>query len=140
MLNSSFRPVASVQIPVSDGFSDMHGLYFFTSSEVSDGAGYLQDAAVGAGGELETLHGHAEHIEGIGIRLGKLMEHLFRHHGVAMDALEGLESFLLNLAGGDDALTDGGGGLTGLHLGELGEGDSLDLAMNIYASEDFRGR
>ncbi len=48
-LYPSLRPVAAVQIPVSDGFGDVHGLDLFAAGEVGNGAGHLEDAAVGTG-------------------------------------------------------------------------------------------
>jgi hypothetical protein len=44
------------------------------------------------------------------------VEHAFRHHGVAMDALEGLESFFLNLTGINDTLSNGSRRFSWLHL------------------------
>ena len=94
----------------------MDGLNLLAAGEVGDGAGNLENAAVGAGGELQALHGHTEHVERGGVGLGKLMEHALGHHGIAVDALVGLESLLLDLTGGNDSLADDGRGLAGLHL------------------------
>ena len=44
ILNPSLRPVASVQIPISDGLGDVHGLYLLAAGEVGDGAGYFRGA------------------------------------------------------------------------------------------------
>ena len=136
ILNPSLRPVAAVQIPVSDGFGDVHRFYLLRASEVGDGASHLEDAAVGTGGELQALHGHAEHVERLGIGLGKLAEHLFGHLGIAVDALVGLEALLLNLTRSYHPLTDGGRGFAWLHLRELGKGNRLNLALNVDAVEE----
>ena len=64
----------------------MLALHFLTAFEVGNGAGDLEDAAVGTGGELQTLHRHTEHIKRRGIGLGKLMEHTLGHLRVGIDA------------------------------------------------------
>ena len=43
----------------------------------------------------------------------------------------------LNLADGNDALTDDGRGLAGLHLRELGEGHGLDLSYPLFTFSLF---
>ena len=110
------------------------------SREVGNGAGHLEDAAVGTGGELQALHGHAEHVERGGVGLGKLVEHALGHHGVGVDALEGFEALLLNFTGFNDTLTDIGAGRAGLHLRELGEGYCLYLAVDVDTAGNYRVR
>ena len=39
----------------------MVGTNVFCSFQIGEGAGYLEDAVVGAGAEGEFVHGHAEH-------------------------------------------------------------------------------
>ena len=46
----------------------------------------------------------------------------------------------LNLSGGNDALTDDGRGLAGLHLRELGEGHGLYFTMDVDTAGDYRVR
>ena len=46
---SPLCPIATVKVTVSDGFGNVHSLYFFAASEVGNGAGHLEDAAVGTG-------------------------------------------------------------------------------------------
>ena len=123
----------------------MHGLYFLASSKVGDGAGYFEDAAVGAGGEFQALHGHAEHVERGGVGFGELMEHALRHLRIAMDTAsppalpgrKGTEALCLDVAGFYHPFANDGRGLTWLHLRELGEGHGLDFAVNVYTTEDY---
>ena len=42
-------PIAPIQIAIAYGFGDVVALHFLAAFEVGDGAGYLQDAAVGTG-------------------------------------------------------------------------------------------
>ena len=84
--NASLCPVASIQITIPDGFGDMDGLYLLRAGEVGNGAGHLEDAAVGTGREFQALHGHAKHVERCLVGIRKVVEHLFRHLRVAVDA------------------------------------------------------
>ena len=59
------------------------------------------------------------------------MKHFFAHHRITMNALIRTEALLLNLAGRNDTLADGGRGFTGLHLTQLCKRHSLYLAMDI---------
>ena len=61
-LYSSLCPVASIEVAIADGFGDVNGLHFLRTFKVGNGAGDLEDAAVGAGGEFQAFHGHAEHV------------------------------------------------------------------------------
>ena len=113
-LQSSFCPVSSIQIAIANGFCDVVALNFLAGFEVGNGAGYFQDAVVSTSRKAEAFHSHAEHVEGLGIGLGKLMNHLFRHLSIAMDTAsppalsrrEGAEAFLLDFASGNDTGTN----------------------------------
>ena len=72
-------------------------LYVVASCEVGDGAGNLQDAVVGAGGEVHADHCGAEHGDTGFVWLGKLVYHLLGHLRIAVDAGEVLEAFFLLL-------------------------------------------
>ena len=52
ILYTPFSPVATVEVSVADGFGDVDRLHFLRTGEVGDGAGNLEDAAIGTGGEL----------------------------------------------------------------------------------------
>ena len=117
----------------------MLALDFLRTLQVGNGAGDLEDTTVGTGRELEALHCHAEHVETLGIRLCELMEHTFRHHGVAMDAFERQETFLLNLTGSNDALTNGRRWLAWFHLRQLRKRHRLYLAMDVDTVEQRAG-
>ena len=94
----------------------MDGLYLVGAGEVGNGTSDLEDAAIGTGRELQTLHGHAQHIETLSVWLCKLVEHLFGHLGIAMDTCKGLIALLLNLTGTDNTLADSGARFAWLHL------------------------
>ena len=106
--------------------------------EVGNGAGHLQDAAIGTGGELQAFHGHTEHIEAGGIGFCKLVEHALGHLGIAVDDPhpgpsrgEGAEASLLDLPGLDDPLADLRAGLSRLHFAQGGKRHGLYLTMDI---------
>ena len=71
----SLRPVASVEVAVVDGFGDVVGLNLLASFKVGDGAGNLQDAAVGSGGEREAFHSSMEQFEAVVVGLGIFVNH-----------------------------------------------------------------
>lgn len=54
-----------------------------------------------------------------------------------MNTFIGLETFLLNLSSLDNSSADVGTGFTRIQLTELGEGNGLNLAVNIDVVEDF---
>ena len=87
----------------------MGGEDFFGAFKVGNGAGYLQDAVVGASGEVETFHGGTEETDACLVRFGILVNHALGHLGVAVDALHVLEAFFLNGAGFDYSFADSGG-------------------------------
>ena len=100
----------------------MDGLDFLRTGEIGNGAGDLEDAAVGTGREFQTLHRHAQHIEAFSIGLSKIMEHALRHLGIAIDSpypslfREGTETLGLDITGFDHSFTDSGRRLSRLHL------------------------
>ena len=53
----SLHPRLSIQTSVADGFGDVVALDILLTGEVGDGAGDLDDAFVGSGGEIEVGHG-----------------------------------------------------------------------------------
>ena len=53
----SLHPRLSIQTSVADGFGDVVALDIRLTGEVGDGAGDLDDAFVGSGGEIEGGHG-----------------------------------------------------------------------------------
>jgi hypothetical protein len=63
------------------------------------------------------------------------MEHALGHHGVGVDAFEGLETLLLNLTGFYHSFANCCRRLAGLHLRELGEGHGLYLTVDVDTVE-----
>ena len=129
--HASFCPIAPVEIPVAHSLGDVGKLYLLAACQVCDGACHLEDAAVGTGGERQTLHGHAEHFQGGGIGFGIFVKHAFGHLGIAVDALDMGVALRLNLAGGNHSLADGGAGLTWLCLREIFERNGGYLALDV---------
>ena len=134
---SSLRPVASVESSVSDGFCQVLRLHMLASSQVGDGAGHLEDTAVGSGGEGELFHRHAKHIHACLVWLGKLMNHALAHLGVAVDTLEILVACGLQFPCLDDSLTDVGTRLAWGSLGDVLEWYGSYLALDVDAVEKW---
>ena len=94
----SLRSVASVEVAIVDGFGDVVGLNLLASFKVGDGAGNLQDAAVGSGGEREAFHCCVEQFEAVVVGLGIFVNHVLGHLRVEIYSLVVAETFLLYLA------------------------------------------
>lgn len=131
----SLRPITSIQRSIPDGFGEVHGLYLLAVCQVGDGAGDLQDATVGTGGEGETLHRHAKHIHASLVGLGEEVNHALAHLGIAVDALVVLVSLGLNLPRLDDTLTDAGTRFAWGSLGDVFERNWRYLALDVDSVE-----
>lgn len=131
----SLRPITSIQRSISDGFGEVHGLHVLAASQVGDGAGDLQNATVGTGGEGETLHRHAKHIHASLVGLGEEVNHALTHLGIAVDALVVLVSLGLNLPRLDDTLTDAGTRFAWGSLGDVFERNWRYLALDVDSVE-----
>ena len=127
----SLHPRLSIQTSVADGFGDVVALDILLTGEVGDGAGDLDDALVGSGGEVEVGHGTLQHLIAWSVELGVLMKQGGIHLGVAMDALDALVPLLLNLPRFDDTLTDGGRRLTLRCTRKLFKGHTRDFHMQV---------
>ena len=106
-LYPSLSPVASIQVSVSNGFRNMSGTHFFAAVEVGDGAGHFQNTVVGAGGEFQTFHAHAQQLQRLCIGFCVVVYHALGHLGVAVHATDVFEALFLHAAGFDDTLADG---------------------------------
>ena len=133
----SLRPITSVQRSITDGFGEVHGLYLLATCQVGDGAGDLQNATVGTGGERETLHRHAKHIHACFVGFGEEVNHALAHLGIAVDALVVLVSLGLNLPRLDDTLTNVGTRFARGCLGDVLEWDGRNLALDVDAVEQW---
>ena len=128
----SLRPVATVESAVGDCLGKVLLEDRRRALEVGNRAGDLQDAAVCAGRERETLHRHAEHVKRTVVGLGILVYHAFRHLCVAVDALAIPETLLLYPPRGDDTLADCRGGLTCRLPADVLERHGRYLALDVY--------
>src|SRR5574340_690153 len=96
---------------VLKGFSEVGGGDLVAAAEVGDGTRELEDAVVGAGGELELVHG-GTHEAAAGFIEGAKLAHLCRVHiGVGSQRCTG-KTRALHLAGGFHALRDRAGGFS----------------------------
>ena len=135
----SLCPITSIQRSIPDGFGEVHGLYVLATCQVGDGAGYFQDAAVGSGGEGETLHRHTKHIHASLVWLGEEMNHALTHLGIAVDALIVLVSLGLYLPRLDDTLTNVGTWFARGSFGDVFERNGCYLALDVDAVEQRAG-
>ncbi len=108
--------------------------------EVGDGAGDLQDAVVGAGGEAQTVHGVLQDLLP-GWRDGAILPyHSTRHLGVAEDVVVVGKSLLLYFPRRHHTLSDVGTLLSHFVAGEFLVADRNYFNVQIGTSWDYRGR
>ena len=69
----SLHPRLSVEASVAHCFGDVVTFDVLTAGEVGDGAGDLDDALVGSGGEVEVGHGTLQHFVAWCVELGVLV-------------------------------------------------------------------
>ena len=117
----------------------MFGEDGFASVQIGYGARDFQDAVVGTGGEVETLHGGTKKNHAVGVGLGVLVQEARSHLGIAMDARKAGKAFGLYLAGTDDPFADGGAGLACLAFGKLLEGYRNDFHLDVNPVEEGAG-
>lgn len=135
VLSSSLRPVATVKVSVAYGLGNMVAMYAFRTFKVGNGAGNLQDAAVGAGRELQTLHGQAQEFAALGVQNAVFAQMLFRHLCIAMHSLDRGEALGLDVSGTQDPFSDDGTGFARCCRGDFLEGKRQYLALYVYAVE-----
>jgi len=133
-------PAVAVQAAVVDGFAEVGDVDALVAGKVGDGARHLQDAVIGASAESETVHGSFHQVLAVFVDVAPLAEQLLVHLCVAVDALIVLVALFLNLAGGDDALTDDGAGLAEFLVGKGGVGQGSDFDVQVSTSMDYRGQ
>ena len=111
--------------------------------KVSYGAGHLEDTAVGAGREVQSLHGRIEEAGGGGIQGAVFLHHAGGHLCVAVDATDTaagdgrgiLEALALDGAGGGHALADDAAWFAALQVTQLGDGHGGHLHLYVDAVE-----
>ena len=102
----------AVEVAVGDGFHDVVVEDVGGAFEVGDGAGDLEDAVVSPRAHVHAFHGVAQFLQAGGVGFGVFVQQGRGHLGVAVDAGLVLEAAFLEHPGGNDALADGGAGLT----------------------------
>jgi len=107
--------------------------------EVGDGAGDFEDAVVGAGAEVEFVHGHAQEFDGFVVDFAMGLEQLGGHPRVATDTGAFCKPFLLNATGCNHPFADVAGGLAGMRAGEVFELDGGHFHMDVDAVEKRSG-
>ena len=84
----------------------MLDLDIITVGKVGDGAGYLENAVVGAGGEAEAFHGFAKQHFAAFVDNADFLHHFRRHHRIGIDFLVIFKALGLALAGEYHTLAD----------------------------------
>ncbi len=78
-----------------------------TAVKIGNGAGYFEDAGVGASGEAETISDQLQHTVAGGVKFAVLLDEAWCHLGVAVD-FGALVAFQLQLTGPLHPFGDGG--------------------------------
>ena len=139
-MKSSLRPVAAVEVAVADSLGYVLYRDVGRGVEVGDGAGHLEDTAVGAGREVQSLHSGVEEAGGGGVQGAIFLHHAVGHLCVAVDATDTaagdgrgiLEALALDGAGGGHALADDAAWFAALQVAQLGDGHGGHLHLYIY--------
>ena len=129
------RPVLAVQVAVADGFGQVGGLDRLAAFQVGNGAGYLQDAVVGAGREVKARPGAFQQGEATRIRACVEGSQFAVHLCVAVDAGYLGVALLLQLAGTYHAFADNDAWFAGADVGHLFEGDRRYFNLQVDAVE-----
>ena len=116
---------------VAYGFGDVRQFDILLAVEVGYGAGYLQDAAVGAGREVETGHGGLQHTVCLLVEDAVLVEHTVGHLRIAVHKVRVLIALRLYLTGGNDTLAYLGRRFAGLRRRQFAVLQICDFALNI---------
>ena len=117
----------------------MVGRDVFAVREVGDGARGFQDAVMGAGGEVQIFHRHAQEVLGVSAE-GAEFSHLLRAHP-AVDAYLAAcaETHALFFAHAHDAFADGGAGLGAFGAAEFVECDGGGFDVEIDSIKQRAG-
>jgi hypothetical protein len=132
------NPQGAVEGAVADGFEEVGWLDGVGGGEVGDGAADFEDAVVGAGAEVEFVHGLFQHGGTFGAEGAELLEGAVGHAGVGFVFGSG-EARGLSLPGGEDACPDGGGGLGRGIVVEIAELHGGCFDMDVDAIEERSG-
>ena len=110
----------------------------FAAIEVGQGAGDLEDAVMGAGGEIQGDHGLFEIGFAFGVELAVAAD-LPRGHGGVGARLGPAEAAFLTFPRLDDAFADAGGGFAGGAVGKFAVFDQRDFHMEVDAVQQGSG-
>lgn len=131
----------AVEGAVLDGLVEVRERDLGGILQIGNGAGDLEDPIVSAGGEVEIEHGALELLAGRGIEGTMLFDLAVKHAGI--DARKsvrvGMEALDLVLAGGGNALADGGGGFARRGGVELLDAEGRCFDMEIDPVEKRAG-
>src|ERR1700687_646657 len=106
---SGLRPIGAVEAAVLDGFGDVFGFKIGRFFQIGNGAGYFQDAVVGAGAQALLGHGAFEQALAVGGKFAEGADVAGGHLSVAVEFFAGSrETLQLLLAGADDAFANRG--------------------------------
>jgi len=117
----------------------MFGRDLIVGLQVGDGAGYFQDAIVGAGAEIQFGHRDANQLLGFVGEFAVLFDLARAHARVAVDFFVGTKARLLALARATDAIPDRGGAFFGAGAANVAVFHRRNFDMEIDAIEQRSG-
>ena len=124
-------PIVPIQIPEIDGLAEVADFDVRAAVEVGDGAGHLQDAVVGAGGESETVHRLLQKLLPRLVDAAIFAHHPAAHLRIGEQPRVSREPLLLDLPRRHDPLADLSTSLRRLVRGQLLVTDRDDLNMEV---------
>jgi hypothetical protein len=123
-----------------DGLGDVGNGQVRPVIKIGDGASYLKDTIVGAGGQPLLLHGALEKLLGVGSELAKGPDLAGTHLRIGINLLFGVsEPVPLQLSRFEDSGADNGRAFGGCTSAQLSVLDGWDLYMDIDAVEERAG-
>lgn len=111
----------------------------FAAGEVGDGSRDLEDAVVGAGGEVHLFHRVLQITRAGRVERAVLTHEFGGHGGIGGDAFVFVETLRLHCACGRDPLADGSGLFAELGGGEFFEIHQWHFHMDVDAIEKRTG-
>lgn len=127
-----------IQAAVLNSLRDVRRVDTLASVQVGDGAGELENAGDGTGGELQAFEGGVEQLAGSGFEDAVTIQVLSVHGGVGRGGAAGAEALPLDGTGGESALGDVDAGFAGRSF-ELLEADGRDFDVHVDAVEKGAG-
>lgn len=109
-----------------------------TAVKIGNGAGNLEDARVGTGGESQFVGDQFQHPVSCSIQLTELFDVAGRHLGVAVD-FRSFETLCLNGAGFFYSRRNGGGAFRFATIGQITIFDSGNFDVDVDTIKQWTG-